>query len=462
MFSFKNRIAFNYILSTGLLISLVFFVVYQIISYNVNKHINDDIQEEINEYYSEIKLDKNNTYLIQVDQWNAHDNNTVNVNPVFVQFFDLNNELLDKSPNLKGLNLQLNPSNFDNQHFDTLLNKKLIRQVQIPLIQDNKNIGYLIVAMSLDEKMNLLNNLRNTLIIAFPLILIILFFIARFIAGRSIKPVKSITEISSKITKDNLSQRINLPENKDELYVLSKTINDLLDRIENAVAREKQFTSDASHELRTPLTVLKGTLEVLIRKPRSQAEYEDKIQSSILEVDRINNLVDQLMLLARFENQMQSLKIEKLYLNALILDTLTMYSEKIKTKNVTIKSSLLNDYYIESDNYLVSIIISNILSNAIKYSKNAGEVSISISENKEATICTISDNGIGIPREDLDKILNPFYRSNPTNHPEIKGQGLGLSIVKRVCDLLNIDFKISSEIDKGTSIELIFTNINIK
>ena len=87
-----------------------------------------------------------------------------------------------------------------------------------------------------------------------------MFFIARFIAGRSIKPVTLITETSSRITKDNLKDRIILPQNKDELFVLSKTINDLLDRIENAVEREKQFTSDASHELRTPLTVLKGTL----------------------------------------------------------------------------------------------------------------------------------------------------------------------------------------------------------
>lgn len=456
MFSFKNRIAFNYILSTGLLISFVFFVVYQIISYNVNQHINEDIQEEIKEYYDEIKLDKNNTYLIQVDQWNAHDNNTVNVNPVFVQFLDLNNELLDKSPNLKGLNLQLHSADFDNQFFDALLNNKLIRQVQTPLIQDNKKIGYLIIAMSLDEKMNLLSNLRSTLIIAFPLILIILFLIARLIAGRSIKPVKTIIETSSKITKDNLSQRINLPKNKDELFVLSKTINDLLDRIENAVEREKQFTSDASHELRTPLTVLKGTLEVLIRKPRTQAEYEEKIHDSILEVDRLNNLVDQLMLLARFENQIQSLKIEKLYLNALILDTLTMYSEKIKTKNLNIRSLLLSDYYIESDNYLVSIIISNVLSNAIKYSKNDGEVTISISENKQTTICTIADNGIGISTVDLDKILNPFYRSNPSNHPEIKGQGLGLSIVKRVCNLLDISLNIESKVDKGTTVKLTF------
>nr|WP_315141796.1 ATP-binding protein [uncultured Flavobacterium sp.] len=455
-FSYKNRIAFNYILSTGLLISVVFFVIYKIINFSVNNHINDDIQTEVEKHLEEIEIDRNNTYLIQVDQWRAREHNTVNVNPVFVQFLDINDKLIDKSPNLKGLQLKLYKYQLDNQFIDTYLNKKPIRQIQVPLFDEKKIVGHLFVAMSLDDATMILTNLRNTLYIAFPLILIVLFLIARLIAGRSIKPVTMITETSRRITKDNLKDRIVLPQNKDELYVLSKTINDLLDRIENAVEREKQFTSDASHELRTPLTVLKGTLEVLIRKSRTQAEYEDKIKYSITEVNRLNNLVDQLLLLARFENQKQSLKIEKVYLNALILDILTLYSGKINTKKITINHSFSKDYFIESDNYLVSIIISNIISNAIKYSEEQGEISIILSKKEGKTICTISDNGIGIAAEDLDKIFNPFYRSSPTNHPEIKGSGLGLSIVKKIAQLLHTKFEIKSEINHGTVVILSF------
>jgi signal transduction histidine kinase len=455
-FSYRNRIAFNYILSTALLISVVFCTIYGITSYSINKHIDDDILEESSEYIEEIKIDSNNTYLIQVNQWRERDNNRVNVNPVFVQFFDANNKLIDKSPNLKGFQLQIYNANKDNQFVDTFLNKKPIRQIQIPLFDKGKKVGYLFVAMSLDEATLILTNLKNTLFIAFPLILLLLFFIARFIAGRSIKPVTLITETSSRITKDNLKDRIDLPQNKDELYVLSKTINDLLDRIENAVEREKQFTSDASHELRTPLTVLKGTLEVLIRKPRNQAEYEDKINFSISEVNRLNNLVDQLLLLARFENHKQTLRIEKIYLNAIILDVLTLYSNKINDKKIEIFHDFSKDYFIKSDNYLVSIIIGNVISNAIKYSSTNGKISIGLSKINSKTICSISDNGIGIAKEDLDKVLNPFYRSDATKHPEIKGTGLGLSIVERITQLLNIEFKIESEVNKGTRVSLKF------
>jgi signal transduction histidine kinase len=160
--------------------------------------------------------------------------------------------------------------------------------------------------------------------------------------------------------------------------------------------------------------------------------------------------------LARFENQKQSLKIEKVYLNALLLDILTLYSEKIKTKKIIVKHSFTDDFYINSDAYLVSIIISNIISNAIKYSNDNAEITIDISQVNSLTICSISDKGIGIAQSDLDKIFNPFYRSNATNHPEIKGSGLGLSIVKRITQLLDVKFEIQSEVNKGTTFILSF------
>lgn len=455
-FSFRNRIAFNYIMSTALLIAFVFIVIYQVIYYSVDNHINDDINDEVKKHLGEIEIDRNDTYLIQVDQWRAREHNTVDVNPVFVQFHDINNQLIDKSPNLKGILLKLYDKDKDNVLVDTYLNNKPIRQIQVPLVDDNKIIGHVIVAMSLDDATMILTNLKNILLIAFPLILVVLFLIARLIAGRSIKPVTSIIETSSTITRDNLSSRIQLPNNKDELYTLSETINDLLDRIENAIKREKQFTSDASHELRTPLAVIKGTMEVLIRKPREKQEYEEKINFCIKEVDRLNNLVDQLLLLARFENQKQNIRNEQVYLNSLILDTIARFSVKIKEKKITIVANFQEDYYIKSDTYLVSIILSNIISNAIKYSNKSGKIDIELKKDKENVFCSISDNGIGIVAEDLEKIFNSFYRSDVSNHPEIKGTGLGLSIVERLCNLLKIDIDITSEEDVGTTIILNF------
>ena len=135
------------------------------------------------------------------------------------------------------------------------------------------------------------------------------------------------------------------------------------------------------------------------------------------------------------------------------------YSLKMNARKISINATFSKEYYVASDNYLVSIIISNIISNAIKYSNENGEISITLTQNETAVILTISDNGIGIPIEDLDKIMNPFFRSDPTQHPEIKGSGLGLSIVKRLADLLNIQFEIQSVMNKGTDVILIFHSL---
>jgi signal transduction histidine kinase len=450
--SFRNRIAFNYIISTGLLIFVVFFGIYLIVKFSVYSHINDDIKSEVNKHLTEIEITDNHIGLIHNEEWREREHNAVAVNPVFVQFYDKSGILAEKSPNLKIHRLIFNPKVADYDFYDTQLVNKSIRQIQVPIFKNSVKKGYLLVAMSLEDPKMVLNNLSEILIISYPLILFLLFIIARLIAGRSIKPISSIIETSNVITKDNLKSRIPLPLNQDELYTLSQTINNLLDRVENTIEREKQFTSYASHELRTPLTIIKGTLEVLIRKPRNQEEYHEKINFCINEVNRLNHLVDQLLLLARFENQKKSIKIETTYLNAIILDTISQYSSIIKSKNIQITNNFAKDFYVKSDSYLLSIIINNLISNALKYSNEKGQISISIIENNGEIECSISDSGIGISSEDLQKIFEQFYRSKSIEYTEIKGTGLGLSIVKKLCEILSIETKITSQENIGTTV----------
>lgn len=452
--SFKNRIASYYIITTALLIFVVFFIIYSIVKLSVYNHLNTDIAKEVKNHLNEIGIKNNTFYLMHAREWEEREHNTVDVNPVFIQFLDKNGDVIEKSPNLKNEVLYFNKDIPNNELFDTKILGNKIRQIQVPIFEGSKIIGYLIIAMSLEGALIVLQNLAEILIIAYPLILIVLFFIARFIAGRSIKPISSIIKTSNIITKDNLTSRIPLPQNKDELFVLSQTINNLLDRIETAIEREKQFTSDASHELRTPLTVIKGTLEVLIRKPRNPAEYEEKINFCVKEVNRLNHLVDQLLLLARFENQTQTLKLENVYLNALFLDTIARYSSSIQAKKINVLTEFSQDFYLKTDNYLFSIIINNLISNAVKYSNSNDDLTVKIINNGVKVECYIIDSGIGIPAEDLERIFNPFYRSKSSDHPEIKGTGLGLSIVKKLCSLLGITISITSQEDVGTKVIL--------
>lgn len=454
-FSFKNRIAFNYIVTTALLVFVVFFAIYIMVKFSVYDHINKDISIEVERHLSEINVENGKIVLIDKEEWKEREHNSLDVNPVFVQFVDLKNNVVEKSPNLKSNYLTFSSNAHDNQLFDTKLQNNAVRQIQVPLYHNTKAVGYLLIAMSLEDSTMVLNNLQKIIVVSYPLVLLILFLIARIIAGRSIKPINSIIETSNKITKDNLSDRIALPQNKDELYVVSQTINNLLDRLENTIEREKQFTSDASHELRTPLAVIKGTLEVLIRKPRDTQEYHNKINFCIAEVNRINDLVDQLLLLTRFENQKKSLKIELFKLNSILDDVVNRFQQKANANSVTVEKRYTNDFFINSDIHLLTIIINNLISNAIKYSTKNGEVTISIFKENKNTILEIKDNGIGIEQSDIEKVFDSFYRtSNSIECTDIKGIGLGLSIVKRLSDILSINIELSSEINVGTSIKL--------
>ncbi|AWG22450.1 two-component sensor histidine kinase [Flavobacterium faecale] len=454
--SFKNKIAFYYLISTAILIFVVFFFIYTIVKQNVNSHLNNDILKEVKNHLNEISIKDGKFHLIHFEEWKEREHNTVDVNPVFIEFLDKDKKLITKSPNLKKHQLVFDNAKADTELFDAILVKAKIRQIQVPIVEKDAIIGYLVIAMSLEGTLVVLNDLSHILIVSYPLILLVLFLIARFIAGRSIQPINAIIRTSDKITKDNLSSRIPLPVNKDELFVLSDTINNLLNRIENAIAREKQFTSDASHELRTPLTVIKGTLEVLIRKERTEAEYHEKINYVISEVNRLNHLVDQLLLLARFEHQKQSVNIQSFDLRLVVKEIANRKNIENQNSRIQVRPGGSEASIIASDAYLLGIILNNILSNALKYSDSYSEVCIEIHSINQKIECHIIDLGIGMLAPDLEKIFQPFYRINNDAQTANKGIGLGLSIVKRLSDLLQINIMVESVENEGTVVKLIF------
>lgn len=280
-------------------------------------------------------------------------------------------------------------------------------------------------------------------------VLLLLFGVSRKIAYNSTKPVREIINIANTITHNNLSARIPLPNHQDELYELSETINNLLDRIEYAVEREKSFTSYASHEFRTPLAVLKGTMEVLIRKSRSEAEYKERINFCIKEVDNLNDMVEQLLVLTRYEEGKRSLNYANYPLEDLIDNAVSLFSDDILQKKLNIVSTVSpKDMAIYTDENSFSTILNNLLSNAVKYSNDEGRIEIRTHKEDRRLILEIENTGRGIAAEELEDIFDKFYRSSGNQH--VKGFGLGLPIVKRFCTLLNIEIEITSEVGKTT------------
>lgn len=454
--SFKNRIALHYMTATALIMALAFTVVYFVVQETVYQNLDHDLSFEAEKHSGEIKIVGDSIKIKNKKEWEEREHREVQVNPVFLQILDKNGVFMDKSPNLKEDVLTFNPQQSYGGHFNETLNSRAIRQVQLPIEEDGKVKGFILAAMSLESSRMVLLNLRNVLIFSYLVLLAGLYFISRYIAGRGIIPVKEITETTQRITRNNLNERVTLPQNKDELYDLSFSINDLLQRIENAMERERQFTSDASHELRTPLATLKGTLEVLIRKPREKSEYEDKIKFSLKEIDRMADTIEQLLLLARLDTNSKTADEPLAPLSTIVDEILSRHRNRISEKKLAInfdKEDVSEDMVPQ---YYTNLILDNIIGNAIKYSKDNSTVSITSTLLGTKLVCKVQDEGIGIKKEDLDNLFNHFFRSDALNHKNIPGNGLGLSIAKKAADAIHAEIHAESELGVGTTFTIQF------
>ncbi|MCK7517415.1 MAG: HAMP domain-containing protein [Ignavibacteriales bacterium] len=252
--SFRNRISAYYLFATAMIIALIFIVIYLIVHKTVFSHLKDDLDSELKELNSSIVM-YNDSALVFANpfEWEEGEHRQIEVNPTFIQVSDKFGSTIKKTSNLLSDSLILNKNIQSKFYTNTHLSKSPVYQVQYPIVnKKNKILAYILVAIPLQESEIVLENLQKALIVSFPIILIILFFTARYIAGKSIAPINDVIKTANRITRENLKERISLPENKDEIHLLISTINELLNRLEDNLLREKQFTSDASHELRTP------------------------------------------------------------------------------------------------------------------------------------------------------------------------------------------------------------------
>jgi two-component system, OmpR family, heavy metal sensor histidine kinase CusS len=457
--AFKDRIALYYTLATAALVAAVYVVVFGVVQNRVYADLDARLRFEIDKHRNELLIVGDTIHFLNKGEWQEREHREVEVDPVFLQLSDRHGHLMDRSPNLKAARLTFDTTATGRAPLNASLRGAHIRQLQLPLSGGRAPIGYLLAAISSEDAQHVIQSLAAVLLGSFPVVVLVLFGIARLLAGRSIAPIAQITATTNRITRTNLSERIALPPRPDELHTLATSINGLLQRIEQAVEREKQFTADASHELRTPLAVLKGTLEVLIRKPRSAAEYVENIALGIHEIDRLTHLVDQLLLLARFENHAKSLNRQELSVLTSIHDVLHRQRDDLRTQHIRL--DVRDDETaaappITSDPYLVDLILDNLLANAIKYSAPDSTINVSLHVVPHGLRCVIADQGIGIRPDELDRIFDPLYRSDALQHKEISGTGLGLSIVAKACALLDIQLSVQSELGKGTAFTLDF------
>jgi signal transduction histidine kinase len=312
------------------------------------------------------------------------------------------------------------------------------------------------IYLGVDEKFleSSVNSIYKTTTTLILIMLVVLLVLGYLLINRTIKPLKLVlSELKSIEKDDDLSKRLKILNTNDEFEELVNTFNKIRKNIEINVENTKQFSSDASHELKTPLTIIQGQIELCKKDDVSKEELQDTINKIDIEQKKLQEIIKNFLLLSRLEKEVH--KNSKSNLDSMILDLVEVNLDSLENKNLELKLDIDDNLIVKFEKRYLSIVINNLLTNAIKYT-NEGSIEIKAFKFKNKIELHIIDSGIGINKKDQDKIFERFYRVDKARTTTKDGIGLGLSIVKKICDRFNSKIRVKSEIGEGSTFIIIF------
>ena len=313
--------------------------------------------------------------------------------------------------------------------------------------------GYIVVATPMQKVDIKLEDIFIKMIILNPILLLLLLLGANVILDRILNPIKEITKTANDICIGKLDKTLPVPTQNDEIQELVKAFNSMVIRLKSGIEMMERFNSDVSHELKTPLTVLKGELEIALRKDRDIEYYKNTIKTALNEVNYLIDMVEEMLIFTKLDSEAN--KNENIKVDEMVLNLLSKFSRKAKLKNINIEIQKLDMCELHTNPILLQTTFVNIIDNAIKYTPENKNIYISLINKDKEIEFIVEDEGIGISKEDIKNITDRFYRSELSRNREIKGFGLGLSIVKKCLEILNGDIFIESELNKGTKIKIV-------
>ena len=329
-----------------------------------------------------------------------------------------------------------------------------IRVYSLPIVENDQILGWVQSMQSLGTTEESLDKLRTLLVTGSAILSLLAGFAGYFLATRALAPIDKITNTAHRISIEDLSARLNLPDTGDEVSRLANTFDEMLERIESGFTRERQFTADASHELRTPLTAMQTILQFTREGERSLPEYRLALDDLAEEADRLQALVEDLLHLARGEGGLELYK-EEIDLSLLLDDVADSLRALAEKKGFALKTNLPPSLIIFGDTDQLIRLIVNLLDNAIKYTQE-GSVNISAHNEEDHSIIEVADTGIGIQTEHLPHIFERFYRVEASRSSQ--GVGLGLSIAEQIVLAHGGKLRVTSVSGKGTKFTVFLPN----
>jgi two-component system OmpR family sensor kinase len=374
----------------------------------------------------------------------------------FIQIVDLDGRVVARSATLGTARLPTPPALLARLRegetvFGTVTDfgEEPVRMVSLPV--DVRRSYVVQVAMSLDDAYAVLAVGRW---LFFGISLVILAAIGLtgvLIARRALQPIDQVVSRARRIGEANLSDRLPHPGTRDEVARLVETLNDMLERLDRSFEVQRRFTADASHELRSPLSRLRAEIEVMLRRPRSPAEYEETLRSCLDEVQRVQDLIEELLELARIDARQEPELAEPVEVGEIVDAALAVVRPEAERRRVVIGVELGPPLLVNAAPGAAKVALANILDNAVKFSASGGHVRVAVSGDRHEAVIAVSDAGPGVASEDTARLFERFYRGKASRAADVPGFGLGLAISRALVERQGGRISVDASGERGAT-----------
>lgn len=288
-------------------------------------------------------------------------------------------------------------------------------------------------------------------LILLPALAVVMILLSYQFVRRTLLPVRRITDTVKEIREEaDLSRRVDLPDGRDEIYHLADTFDQLLSELQEAFARERQFTSDVSHELRTPAAVILLQSEELLSDPSLSEPQREQLEAIRKKAGDMSAMISQLLLLSRADQGRQVLQKEPLDISELTLMTAEEQQLLADEKHISIVTDIEPGIVLPADESFFIRLLVNLISNSIAYGREGGTTKVSLHREEQEAVLAVADDGVGIDGKDLPRIWDRFYRAD-ASRGDSSHSGLGLSIVKWIAKEHGGEVAVESEKGRGST-----------
>lgn len=337
-----------------------------------------------------------------------------------------------------------------------------MKYVAVPVKKNDNMLGTVRVALPLEEVVVQLRFIYRIVLIG-AIVTIFFALIIGYVASRRItSPISEMKEIAQNLAEGNFSKRASV-KSQDELGELARALNKMADELQEKISNLKKldqirtdFIANVSHELKTPLTSIRGFIETLEDGALADKKTAERFISIIKKhAQGLSNIVDDLLNLSELESKRNEINVTKLDLKQLLEEVVLGFGHATSVKNHKLElESKGEDFSIRADRSKIEQVFVNIIDNAIKYTDQGGLIKINLLDENDNLKVVVKDNGVGIPKECLDRIFERFFRVDKARSRQLGGTGLGLAIVKHIISLHKGKIQIENALDKGTEVTI--------